>query len=181
MCLTQVYEIDCDALICGPLLWPGQIGPAQMQFCQPARCSATSGATAGRLGPGPGRRVRTALDIPATPAESRGRLVPVPLSRMAGRPFPVTPPRLGPVPRSGASVQVSAIAAETSRPATSAPGQSHGPVRPGAVWCSGWGTDLTWQDRTRPPSPRRPGERGMRNGNVPRRSTHPLEVFPRVQ
>ena len=65
MCLTQVYEIDCDALICGPLLWPGQIGPAQMQFCRPARCSASSGATAGRLETGPGRRVRTALDIPA--------------------------------------------------------------------------------------------------------------------
>ena len=119
--------------------------------------------------------------ISPPPGGIHGRLVPVPLSRRAGRPFPVTPPHLGPVPRSGASVQVSAIAAGSSRPVTSAPGQSHGPVRPDAVWCSGWRTDLTWQDRTRPPSPRRPGERGMRNGNVPRRSTHPLEVFPRLQ
>jgi hypothetical protein len=123
-------------------------------------------------------------DGPGYPPPSggiHGRLVPVPLSRMAGSPFPVTPPRPGPVPRLGASVQVSAVAAERSPSATSAPGQSHVPLPPGAAWCSGCGTDPTWQDRTRPPSPRRPGERGMRNGNVPRRSTHPLEVFPRVQ
>jgi hypothetical protein len=131
-------------------------------------------------GPGPGRRVRTALDFPATrrnPWPSR------PGSIVAHRwpPLPRYPASAWAAPLLEASVQVSAVAAERPPPGTSAPGQSHVPVRPGAACCSGWGTDLTWQDRTRPPSPRRPGERGMRNGNVPRRSAHPLEVFPRVQ
>jgi hypothetical protein len=162
-----------------PVARPNPPGPDAVLPARPVLCDFR------RYGRPPGDRAwppgADGPGYPRQPGGIHGRLVPVPLSRMAGGPFPVTPPRLGPVPRSGASVQVSAIAAGSSRPATSAPGQSRGPVRPGAVWCSGWGTGLTWQDRTRPPSPRRPGERGMRNGNVPRRSTHPLEVFPRVQ
>jgi hypothetical protein len=92
MCLTQVYEIDCDALICGPPLRPSQIRPAQMQFCRPARCTATSGATAGRSGPGLAAGCGRPWISPP-PGGIPGRLVPVPLSPMAGRPFPVTPPR----------------------------------------------------------------------------------------
>jgi len=44
-----------------------------------------------------------------------------------------------------------------------------------------WAVGPAWQDRTRPSSPRRLAQRRDENGNVPRRSPHPLEVFPRVQ
>jgi hypothetical protein len=177
MCLTQVYEIDCDVLICGPLL----CGPAKsgrLDAVLPTRPVHRDFRRYGR--PPEARAWTVGADGPGYPAESMAVS-----SRFHCRAWPVTPSCYPAPPWAcpsfRASAQVSAIATGRSRPATSAPGRSHVPVRPGAAWCSGWGTDLTWQDRTRPPSPRRPGQRGMRNGNVPRRSTHPLEVFPCVQ
>jgi hypothetical protein len=82
-------------------------------------------------------------------------------------------------------------------------GHHDGRRNPGGSRCSFWwpgqlaGSHRGGQSRRRPafgledghdvagsdPAivPGRPGERGMRNGNVPRRSPHPLEVFPCVQ
>jgi hypothetical protein len=151
----------------------GPLGAARLPVFRPAA-----------LGAGPGRRVRTALDIPRPTAESVAvssrfhcrawSAASFPLPRHGvGRPrFLELLCRSERLRRSGCGRPCPGWAGRASR---------SGPVQPGAAWCSGWSADLTWQDRTRPSSPRRPGERGMRNGNVPRRSTHPLEVFPCVQ
>jgi hypothetical protein len=132
------------------------------------------------LGRGPGRRVRTAPDIPRHTVESVAVL-----SRFHCRAWSVAPV---PLPAAAWTCPSHRSFHAGQRRCSAVAAADHvqaGPAaRPGAARCrlTFWlrrGSDVAGSNAA--VVPRRPGERGMRNGNVPRRSTHPLEVFPRVQ
>jgi hypothetical protein len=128
-------------------------------------------------GPASSRVRRRHRPRPARPGPANlGCLSSFLLSRIAAHRTPVPCRYHRPAPRDGFCAGQRpgpVIVPAGRRPRTTAAGR-------GRPRCSGLSVSRAWQDRTRPSSPRT-AERGERNGNVPRRSPHPLKVFPRVQ
>jgi hypothetical protein len=179
MCSTQVPVIDCAVLISAPLLPPGKsprltscavlnlnYRPGRSPAGGPRPAAASPGPAAAGLGCGTaatGAYGPAAFSLLLLSRMTAYRsAVPCGYRRLASRDGfcagqrPDWPPW-----RAGRRARTAAAS-------------------PGWAWRSGQSVGRAWQDRTRPSSPRA-AERGERSGNVPRRSPHPLKVFPRVQ
>jgi hypothetical protein len=127
-------------------------------------------------GPRPGPRfLFNVFIVPHEPPSLTGppRLRPILSCMTASVQVNAGVPGHGGPPRAGLPVRPGRAAVHR-RARSAAPG-------PGAGLCYGSGTELAVAGSNPAAVPPAAGREGMRNGNVPRRSPHSLEVFPCVQ